>query len=257
MARRADRERFGYLIAFMSLSLVPVVAALGLLAGVLTTIAGLGGGMLLVVSLGLLERPAVALAATAPALLVGNVHRLWADRASIDRTIGRAVAAGALPGAFLGGWLAVSVPEQVLGWVFLAAVGLALLREIGWLVWKPRTTRLALLAALGGALTATSGAGQLVLTPLLLACGLRGARLVATSALTAAATHVGRIVAYGLGGWLTRETLAASALLAASILTGNVLGRRVRDRIDERMTHRVTWATLLVALVLAMAGLAR
>jgi hypothetical protein len=65
------------------LTLVP----LGLLAGVLTTVAGMGGGMMLVVVLSLVWDPRVALASTAPALLVGNAHRAYLYRAQVARQI--------------------------------------------------------------------------------------------------------------------------------------------------------------------------
>ena len=52
-----------------------VIALLGILAGILTTLAGLGGGMLLVLALSLTSSPVTELAATAPALSLGNLHR--------------------------------------------------------------------------------------------------------------------------------------------------------------------------------------
>lgn len=68
---------------------------LGLIAGALTTLAGLGGGLMLVGTLSLLYDPRLALAITAPALLVGNLHRATMYRTFIDvgvakREIGRA-----------------------------------------------------------------------------------------------------------------------------------------------------------------------
>ena len=61
---------------------------LGVLAGALTTVAGLGGGMLLIYALAALGDPHVALAATAPALLVGNLHRLARDVSQASSQVG-------------------------------------------------------------------------------------------------------------------------------------------------------------------------
>ena len=83
----------------MVMALVPV---LGVLAGILTTVAGLGGGMVLMLALSLLTSPTVALAATAPALLAGNLHRSVMFRGQVDRRVATSFAAGAFPGALPG-----------------------------------------------------------------------------------------------------------------------------------------------------------
>ena len=93
------------------------------------------------------------------------------------------------------------------------------------------------------------------MSPLLLATGLRGAVYVATGAASAVALHVGRIAGYGLGGLVTRETLAASLVLAAAILLGNGVGQRVRGRLDPRLSTRIEFGVLIVCVALALAGL--
>ena len=47
---------------------------LGVLAGLITTVAGMGGGLVLMLGLATIFDPMVALAATGPGLLVGNMH---------------------------------------------------------------------------------------------------------------------------------------------------------------------------------------
>ena len=51
------------------------LAALGTIAGILTTLAGQGGGLFLLLAIAALVGPHEALAITAPALLLGNLHR--------------------------------------------------------------------------------------------------------------------------------------------------------------------------------------
>src|SRR5262249_45454596 len=77
---------------------------LGLIAGVLTTIAGTGGGIILALTMSLAMPPALALAVSAPALLLGNLHRAWVHRAEVDRRVAPAVAGGALLGSLAGGF---------------------------------------------------------------------------------------------------------------------------------------------------------
>ena len=62
-----------------------LVVPLGIFAGALTTIAGIGGGLVITLVLAAVWEPHLALAVSAPALLLGNVHRLLLLRAEIDR----------------------------------------------------------------------------------------------------------------------------------------------------------------------------
>jgi uncharacterized membrane protein YfcA len=236
---------------------VLIVVVLGVAAGVLTTVAGLGGGMLLVLAMSAIWDPATALAVTAPALLVGNAHRLWLDRASLDRKVAGAFAAGALPGALAGGLLAVTIPDVALRALFVGATAFAIGRELGWVKLSPRPGALVPLAAAGGAVTATSGGGALIVSPLLLSTGLRGVAFVATSSAVAIAMHIGRIAAYGIGGWIDGASLVTSGILATAILAGNHLGHRLRGALDDRTTTRVTYGTLVAAVALAVVGIAR
>ena len=69
------------------LPLVFSVVFLGLLAGILTTIAGQGGGLMLLLACSSMLGPHAALAVTAPALLFGNLHRSILLRGHIDRSV--------------------------------------------------------------------------------------------------------------------------------------------------------------------------
>ena len=90
------------------------LVVLGVLAGGLTTVAGMGGGVMLVLALSLVASPVEALAITSPALLVGNLHRVAVGRRAIDRAVARPFVLGALPGSLLGGLVAVAVPPALL-----------------------------------------------------------------------------------------------------------------------------------------------
>lgn len=232
-----------------------LLVVLGVLAGGLTTLAGLGGGVLLVLALSLAHSPAEALAMSSPALLVGNLHRLAVGWAAVERRVARAFAWGALPGSALGGALAVSLPAGLLQVLLVASTGLALLQASGRLSFRPGTGAL-VPAGLGvGVLAATTGSGGLLVSPLLLTTGLRGASYVATAAAAAVALHVGRICGYGFGGLVTRATLGASLVLAAAILLGNAVGQRLRGHMPPRVATRLEFGVLLVCVALAVAGL--
>src|SRR5437763_7963450 len=96
------------------------LAALGLAAGLLTTLAGQGGGLFLLLATSAVLGPHAALALTAPALLVGNAHRALLLRRSVDRRVAARMIVGALPGALVGGALAGVIPSGALRALLLA-----------------------------------------------------------------------------------------------------------------------------------------
>ena len=230
----------------------------GVLAGLLTTLAGLGGGILLLLGLSLVWGPAAALASTAPAMLLGNLHRLWMMRAEVDRPIAKAFAWGAVPGSFAGGLLAAWMPEGVLRWLMLGMTAAAVGRALDLWSWRPKASAMGPAGAGIGALSATAGGAGLLVGPLFMAAGLTGKRFVATIAAAAVALHAGRVVAYGLGGMMTVETAIRAALLTGAVVGGNLLGLWVRDRLlDDRKAHWLELGSLVVCMGLSVIGVGK
>jgi uncharacterized membrane protein YfcA len=85
--------------------------ALGLLGGVVSTLTGMGGGLLMLTCLSLIVGPHAALALSSPALLVSNAHRAFLLRENVDKRVVTLIGAGAIPGAIVGGLLLTRVPE--------------------------------------------------------------------------------------------------------------------------------------------------
>lgn len=226
----------------------------GLAAGALSTVTGMGGGIALVAVLSLFLGPHVALATTAPALLIGNIHRTTRHRAHVDRTVAKQFVIGALPGALLGGFLSVAMPETLLAVLLVLVNALALARTYGYLEVRPRPELMVPVAFGAGTVAATSGAGVMV-APLLVAGGLSGEALVATASFIAIVLHVGRLAGYGLSGLLGGAAIGTSVVLAIFLVSGNLLGERVRARLGPERCERATRVTLFVALALAVVGL--
>ena len=236
---------------------IALYLTLGCVAGWLTTVAGLGGGVMLVLALSLQMSPAEALALTSPALLVGNLHRLAVGRREVDRRVAVAFSLGAVPGSLVGGLLAVAMPVVVLQALLVLTTGLALARALGW--WVPRPPPGAALVPAGamlGAAAATTGSAGLAVGAILQSSGLTGAAYVATAAATSVAMHVGRIAGYGAGGLVTAETALPTAILAAAILAGNLAGGQLRHRLTPRTCTRMELGVLLACVALALVGLA-
>lgn len=228
---------------------------LGVAAGALTTLAGLGGGLMLLLALSLAWTPQVALAVTSPALLVGNLHRLVLYREHVDWRVARRLAGGAIPGALIGGILVAAMPALVLKALLGLTTALALGRAAGKISWKWPPSML-FPAGLGvGALSATTGGAGLLMSPILLATGLNGTAYVSTGAACAFAMHVGRVGGYGLGGLLGGEVLFRSLALVVGILLGNFVADHFRHLISKRSEVLVEHGTLMACAVLAILGI--
>ncbi len=237
----------------MFTSLLLLYVCLGILAGALTTVAGLGGGMLLLLALATLGDPHRALAATAPALLIGNLHRVLAGRREVDWETARPLLLGAFPGALLGGVVVASIPDRVVALLMLAMTALALGRRFGLKLALPAKAGLPV-GLITGALTATSGGAAVLLAPFLRARELSGRAYVVTTAITAVAIHLARVMSYGVNGMSDRSTLALGGLLALSIAVGNVAGDRLARRLAESTQTRIQDGVMVLCTALALVG---
>jgi uncharacterized membrane protein YfcA len=105
-----------------------------------------------------------------------------------------------------------------------------------------------------GLLTATGGAGALLLSPLLLACGFRNERFVVGASVIAVSIHLARISAYGLGGLVDLAVVRDAAIVGSAILLGNLVGKRVRASLDERLNTQVTYGVMVACVLLSVVG---
>ena len=231
------------------------VILLGAIAGVITTVAGMGGGLVLTLGLSLVYGPLVALAITGPGLLIGNLHRGWLYRRHVERSTATRFVMGAVPGALIGGLLATGIPPGILQGALVAlslvASGKVLL---GWR-WRAPAAAITPAAALAGFVTATSGGGGLIAGPTLLSTGLTGRDYVGTGAVGAAGVHLARITGYTAGGVFDEHILLLGFTAAASILIGNLIGERLRRAIPTRIVPRLEIGVVILALGLALSGL--
>jgi uncharacterized membrane protein YfcA len=237
-----------------------VFLALGALAGVLTTIAGQGGGLLLLLACAAVTGPREALAITAPALLLGNLHRAVLLRAHIDRNVAGRMVVGALPGAILGGLMAGVIPSWALRTLLVVMTVGAVAKALG-LVRFTVPQRALLPAGVGiGAMTGTSGGAGILFAPVLLSSGLSGLAFVATSSTIAFTTHVGRVIGYAGLGLFERRLIGPTVAVAAAIFAGNALGGWISRHLQARSNARAVQAaleygTLVVCVALSVAGL--
>lgn len=230
------------------------LAALGTIAGILTTLAGQGGGLFLLLVVAALLGPHQALAITAPALLLGNLHRASLFRRSIDWGTALRMIAGALPGAFVGGLIAGAMPAWVLQVTLVGLTLLAVARAMKWLSFGVPRWGLGPAGFVIGGMTGTAGGAGVLFAPVLLSTGLTGAAYVGSVSIVAVATHIGRVVAYGSNGFFTRELMLPIVVVALAITAGNALGERARKILSERATTRLEYGVLVVCVGVSLAG---
>ncbi len=231
-----------------------LLLALGIAAGILTTIAGMGGGLLLVSVVGVLRGPHEALAITSPALMLSNVQRTWMYRASVDKRVAMLVAAGTAPGALIGGLLLTRLPGALVTALLLATTVIALLRARGLVTLRVGRGALFAAGSAIGALAATSGGAGFLIAPLLMSRGLRGEAYVATISCCAVVLHLGRLLGYGLSGLMHVELLPATGVLVTGLLLGNVGARWLRTQVPAGVEAKLELAALLTTAFCSLVG---
>jgi uncharacterized membrane protein YfcA len=230
------------------------LALLGLCAGAMTTLAGQGGGLFLLLLCSVLVGPRSALAITAPALLLGNLHRAVLFRKAIDRSVALRMVIGAVPGAFAGGLLAGTLPEWMLKAMLVGLTVLAIARALRWLSFDVPRWLLGPAGFVIGSMTGTAGGAGVLFTPVLLSAGLTGRAFIGTIATVAFATHAGRVVAYASNGLFTRELFVPIVAVSAAIAAGNALAERLRARLSTTTTARLEYGVLVGCVVISVAG---
>ena len=231
-----------------------LITLIGVTAGLITTITGFGGGLLLVTVLAVIWDPLSAITITSIALLVGNAQRLYMFRRHPNWRMAGLLIVGAIPGSLIGAQLAGSLPTWVLQLAIVAVTGAALLRAVWFPRWKLPVRSITPGAASVGMLAAVSGGGGFLLGPLMLSAGLSGAAFIATGAMTASAIHTGRVVGYSAAGLLEVGMIATALKLAACIIVGNMLGRRLRHHIDAPMQRWFEYGAMVTCAAAAVIG---
>jgi uncharacterized membrane protein YfcA len=231
------------------------LAGVGVIAGVLTTLAGQGGGLFLLLVLSVAMGPHAALAVTAPALLVGNLHRALLFRKAMDRAVAGRLVLGAVPGSIVGGLLAGAMPAWALQVVLVGLTALSIARALRWLSFDMPRWGLGPAGFVVGTMTGTAGGAGVLLAPLALSAGLSGSAFIGTVSVVAFCMHAGRVAAYASNGLLSRDLVVPTAVVALAITAGNAVGERLRRRLSERTTTRMEYGVLVVCVGVSLAGL--
>ena len=236
---------------------------IGLVAGFLSGLFGIGGGIvivpLLVLATALPRRRAAgtSLAAIVPAALVGAAS--YAANRDVDWLVALLLVVGSVLGAQLGAWLLHRLPIRAIRWGFIGFLALVALNMV--LASPARDGDVALTVGSGAALVGLGfvtgvlsgilgiGGGIVVVPMLILLFGMSD--LVAKG--TSLAMMLPTAISGTIGNARTRNVdLWAAAVIGLSACVTTALGAALATALDPR-TASVVFAAFLVALIVRMA----
>lgn len=240
----------------MSLELIAIAGLGGVTAGILSSVAGLGGGLALVGIVSLALAPQEAVALTAPVIALGAVDRAWLYRGDLDRVVLPWFLAGAVPLTLVGALLLTEIPANalrvVMATLLVSYVVFQTLGRRGAYALRIPTPGFALVGMVSGVLAATAGGGGPVTAPFLHGRGLRRGPFVGTESVCTSTVNVLKSVVFAGTGLLALSLLPATAAAAVGIPLGNRAGRALLRRLSDRGFENVLMA-VLVALAIRLA----
>lgn len=230
---------------------VLTVAAIGgFIAGMISSVVGFGGGIILIASMSTLTSPQEAIALTAPAVLFGNLHRVWLFRTDLDRSVLTSFLYGAVPATLIGSVLLPYLPENGLRLTMGAFLLLFVTRDTLRLrpsVGRSSSPRLLIAGGFAnGAAASTIGGGGPLSAPFLSAFGLVRGAFIVTEAAGNAVVQFLKVVVFTTSGLLTAGLLAATLAAMSSISIGNRIGKRLLGSVDDTLLRRIFRATLVI-----------
>lgn len=226
-----------------------VILVVALIAATLAGVTGFGGAAvllpILVATFGVRE----AIPILTLAQLIGNGSRAWFNRRQLAWRVVGWFALGAVPFALVGGFLFAKAPlptlTRLLG-VFLILI-VVWRREHPKNTWRPSTPSFALIGAGSSFLSALLGSVGPIMAPFFLAYGLVKGGYIGTEALATVVMHVTKLIAYREAAILPMHTVIVGLSLGPMMVLGSYIGKRIVDRLPERVFVLLIEVTLVVA----------
>jgi len=217
-----------------------VVGIAALLTSILSAVAGLGGGMILLLIIAQFVAPTVAIPIQGSIQVVSNGSRALLLRNKVSwATVGWASIL-LLPASLLGVKVATALPEDTIR-ICLAVFVLILAWRPQWLKFggarssTPAESRglLVGVGAMSGFLNSTVGASGPMTSPFYKAVTASHVAFVATAATTQVLAHVSKLIAFTAEGWSIGDHQGMIAAGIAGVVAGSFIGTRLLGRIPE------------------------
>ena len=227
-----------------------LLATAAFLASTLAAVAGFGGAAVLLPALVAVFGVRDAIPILTVAQLVGNGSRVWFNRREVVLPVVAWFSVGAVPLAIVGGMLFATAPlgalKRVIGGFLLLMV---LWRHVpGATMWRPKAQAFAGLGAMFSFISALTGSVGPLMAPFFLAYGLVKGAYIGTEALATVVMHVVKLGAYTGMAILTGRAVVAGVALGPIMIGGSWVGKRIVDRLPERVF------VAIIELVLVGAG---
>jgi uncharacterized protein len=229
---------------------VIVVLALSFVAATLAAVSGFGGAAVLVPVLAWSFGVREAIPILTVAQLIGNASRAWFNRRELNWRVVTWFALGGVPMALLGGVLFAKAPLPAL----TRALGIFLIFIVVWRhaagpqrTWRPSLPSFAAIGAGASFLSALMGSVGPLMAPLFLAYGLVKGAYIGTEALSTVTMHVAKLIAYRHSDVLPLHAVLVGVGLGPVMVLGSYVGKRIVDRLPEKVFVRIIDATLVIA----------
>jgi uncharacterized protein len=228
------------------------LAVVAFVAATLAAVAGFGGAAVLLPMLVLVFGVREAIPILTVAQLIGNGSRVWFNRHELDWKVVAWFALGGVPMAILGGMLFARAPLAALTRV----LGVFLILIVVWRHIRRGTKRrpplksFVAIGAVSSFLSALLGSVGPLMAPFFLAYGLVKGAYIGTEALSTVVMHLAKLVAYKQSAILPWHAVLAGLALGPIMVGGSFAGKRIVDRISERVFVAIIELTLLAAGVL-------
>jgi uncharacterized membrane protein YfcA len=230
------------------------IALAALIAGLLDTVAGFGGGLLLLPILVLLVGSMDAVMLTAIIPLGWNLMRIALVHQWIVRRAALLFAIGILPGTYLGASLLNDVDPDMLKTVIgvlLIIFGIYYIIRLYFdlpHMKAPGEWSFPIAGVIAGGISALLGAGNGPIQSWAFAAASIGPREIsATNGLIGTITSFGRIISYGLQGMLHEGLIVAGIVGIVAAAAGSFAGVRLSLRAKDSTLELVLGAAILLA----------
>lgn len=218
-------------------------------AATLAAISGFGGAAVLLPVLVAAFGVRQAIPILTVAQLIGNGSRVWFNRREVDWRVVGWFALGGVPTALLGGYLFaaahISVLTRLLGAFLLLVVVWRHLRT--GMPARPPLKSFAIIGALSSFLSALVGSVGPLMAPFFLAYGLLKGAYIGTEAMATVVMHVTKLVAYRQTSVLTLAAVYIGLALGPIMVAGSFVGKKVVDRLPERVFVIIIEAVMIAA----------
>ena len=227
----------------------PILLAIALIASTLAAVTGFGGAAVLLPALVAVFGVRAAVPILTVAQLIGNGSRVWFNWRELNWRVVGWFAVGGIPMALLGGYLFATAPLTKL----TRLLGAFLLLIVLWRRVRPRlvhsfpTPAFAAIGAGASFLSALLGSVGPIMAPFFLAYGLVKSAYIGTEALATVVMHLTKLVAYRQASVLTLSDSLAGLALGPVMILGSLLGKKIVDRLPEKVFVAMIEVVLLVA----------